>query len=75
MVDDHFDFVRIENPVFAPGHQIVDGNGGGYLVAKNSIQRDDLDTVGRLVDPVGVEYFFCDGFTHMCLPFLLIRFR
>ena len=50
MIDHHLDFVRIKDLVFAPFDQVVDGHGCRNLMAKDSIEADDVDIAMWVVD-------------------------
>lgn len=65
MVNHGFDPRRIKHPVLAPGDQIIDRNGGGDFMAEHGVQPNYINTVGRLIHPVCVEYFFSNCFTHL----------
>ena len=64
MIDDHFDALRIENPILAPLLQIHDRRRCRNLVAENGIQPQHMNIPIRADDAVFVRYFLGNGFPH-----------
>jgi len=68
VVDDRLDLARIEDPVLVAADQVVDGDGGGDLVAENGIQPEDLGPGEWFGNQVCFKDLFCSGFSHVLIP-------
>jgi len=71
VIYDGFDFGRVKNPVFSAMDQIVNGNGGGDLMAEYGIQAKNFGPGERLINQMRFKYFFGSCFTHVCSSLLV----
>ena len=69
MIDDDLYFSGIKYTILAALNQIIDRDGCGYFMAKNSIQPQHLNITTGIVNPMRIEYFLCKGSSHKMLPF------
>jgi len=65
MIYDRLDLRGVEDPVLAPGLQVGNGYGCGYLMAHDDIQTEHLGSGERFVHQMAGKYFFSG-----CLPHL-----
>ena len=64
MVDHGFYLLGIKHPVFALGDQVVDRHRSCNFMAKNGIESQHLDIIGRIIDAVSFENFLSNCFAH-----------